>query len=92
VTKPESGANKPPAAPAQAADTAKATVFTTSGWKPSDSAAVSLSRTARIAAPQVPRDSQRIGREQHAGRATASIAMTALAAAKAEAPPARRCP
>src|SRR5690606_14863677 len=58
VTNVDSGAYNPPAAPAQAADTAKATVFVTSGLMPTDSAAISLSLTARMAAPQVPRDSQ----------------------------------
>ena len=57
VTKPDKGANSPPASPAQAADSANATTFTASGFRPIDSAEVSLSRTARSAAPQVPRES-----------------------------------
>src|SRR5499426_2744083 len=52
VTKPDSGANSAPASPAQAAETANATVFTATGFSPIDSAAVSESFTARIAAPQ----------------------------------------
>ena len=52
VTKPDSGANSPPASPAQAAETANATVFTATGFNPIDSAAISESFTARIAAPQ----------------------------------------
>ncbi|MNT12374.1 hypothetical protein D3C72_1472990 [compost metagenome] len=55
VTMPCNGANSPPASPARAAENAKPTVLTTSGLTPMDAAAVSLSRTARIAAPQLPR-------------------------------------
>ena len=58
MTKPESGANKPPAAPAHRAEIANAAVLIATGSRPIDSAAVSESRTARIAAPQVPRASQ----------------------------------
>ncbi len=58
VTKPASGANRPPAAPAHSAETAKAAHLIATGSRPIASAAVSESRTARIAAPQVPRASQ----------------------------------
>lgn len=56
VTMPCSGANRPPARPASAAENAKPTVLTTRGSMPMDAAAVSLSRTARMAAPQAPRE------------------------------------
>ena len=59
VTKPDSGANRRARRRREQRPTrAKATVFSASGFRPIDSAAVSASRTARIAAPQVPRDSQ----------------------------------
>ncbi len=51
VTNAESEANMPPASPAHAADAANAAVFTATGFSPIDSAAVSESFTARIAAP-----------------------------------------
>ncbi len=54
---PVSGAYRPPASPTKAADTMKATALTASGLMPIDSLAVSLSLTARMAAPHVPRDS-----------------------------------
>ena len=54
VTKPDSGANSAPARPAHAADTANAMVLIVTGLRPIDSAAVSESRTARIALPHGP--------------------------------------
>ena len=51
VTKPDSGANNPPASPAQAAEMTKAAAFSVTGFSPTDSAAVSESRTARMARP-----------------------------------------
>src|SRR5450830_2168273 len=68
VTNVDNGANKQPARPASMADTAKATVLITNGLRPMDSDAVSLSLTARIAAPQVPRASQ-----QNAASKTAAL-------------------
>src|SRR4029077_19223956 len=52
ATKANSAANKPPATPVNAADSAKAMVFTTTGLKPTARAATSESRTASIAMPQ----------------------------------------
>ena len=77
VTKPDSGANSPPAAPAQSADTANATVLMRSGSSPIDSAAVSLSRTARIAAPQPPCESN-----AKAASATPAVTTASIAAAR----------
>ena len=51
VTKPESGAKSAPAAPAHTAEMANAAALIATGSRPIDSAAVSVSRTARIAAP-----------------------------------------
>ncbi|CUJ87675.1 Uncharacterised protein [Achromobacter sp. 2789STDY5608615] len=58
VIMPACGAYRPPARPTTAADTMKATAFTSKGLMPMDSLAVSLSLTARIAAPQLPRASR----------------------------------
>ncbi|CAB3916826.1 hypothetical protein LMG3481_05089 [Achromobacter deleyi] len=55
VIMPACEAYSPPARPTTAADTMNATALTTSGLMPIDSLAVSLSLTARIAAPQAPR-------------------------------------
>ena len=52
VTKPDSAAKNAPATPAQNAEMAKAAVLMRTGSRPIDSAAISESFTARIAAPQ----------------------------------------
>ena len=77
VTKPDSGANSAPAAPAHTAETAKATVFSASGFRPIDSAAVSESRTARSAAPQVP-----LASRAQAARPTPTAASASSATAR----------
>ena len=64
VTKPDSGANSPPAMPAQAADAANANTLTHRGSRPIDSAAVSESFTARMARPQAPALSLQVRGEQ----------------------------
>src|SRR5688572_10467303 len=74
VTKAESGAKSAPASPAQAADTVNATVFTATGLRPTDSAAVSESLTARIAAPQLD-----LERRQNASSTTAATTIVASA-------------
>ena len=51
VTKPESDAKNAPATPAYTAEMAKASVLMRTGSRPIDSAATSVSFTARIAAP-----------------------------------------
>ena len=52
ATKANSAANRPPATPVSAADSAKAMVLTMTGRKPMARAAISESRTATMAMPQ----------------------------------------
>ena len=74
VTKPDSGAKRAPARPAQAADSAKASVLMATGFRPTDSAATSESFTARIAEPQEERCSRQKPSTSSAHSAIASSA------------------